>query len=74
MRLLTATSHLKMKSLNIIQLNACSLLCHLDEIWYLAAKLCPNILAISESWLGPSVPDAEVSFAGSSIYLSITSF
>lgn len=58
----------KMKALKIIHLNARSLLCRMDEVRCLVSAQRPDILAISESWLGPSVSDAEVSLPGYFMY------
>ena len=57
------------KSLKIVHLNACSILCHFDDVQCLVNSQCPNIVAVSEAWLGPSVSDAEASLPGYSIYL-----
>ena len=58
----------KMKALKIIHLNARSLLCRMDEVRCLVSAQRPDILAISESWLGPSVSGAEVSLPGHFMY------
>ena len=43
-------------------MNACSLLCHLDEVQSFVLSHRPDILAVS--WLDPCVPDSEVSLSG----------
>lgn len=58
------------KTLKIVHLNARSILCHLDDVQCLVNSQRPDILAVSESWLGPSISDAEVSLPGYSIYRS----
>ena len=54
----------KMKNLKIIHLNTRSLLCHFDEIQSLVLSHHPDIFAVTESWLNPSVSDTEVCFPG----------
>ena len=56
------------KTLKIVHLNARSILRHLDDVQCLVKSQRPDILAISESWLGPSVSDAEVTLPGYTIY------
>ena len=48
------------KMLTIIHLNACSLLYHFDDIASLISKYCPEVLALSETWLDTSVIDSEI--------------
>ena len=48
------------KMFNIVHLNVCSTLCHLHNV----NLQHPDAVAVSESWLGPSISDAEVSLSG----------
>ena len=56
------------RQLKCIVTNACSILNKLDEIALMIKTQCPDIFAITESWLDPSIPDAEISFPDYSIF------
>ena len=56
------------KNLKIIHMNTHSLLCHLDEVQSFVLSHRPDILAVSEMWLDPSVSDCEVSLSGYHLY------
>ena len=58
------------KTLKIIHLNARSILRHLDDVQCLVTLQRPDIVAVCESWLSPSIIDAEVSLTGYSLYRS----
>ena len=56
------------KMLKIVHLNARSILCHLGDVQCLVNLQHLDLVTVSESWLGPSITDAEVSLPGYSIY------
>ena len=60
-------SKAKTKKLRIMHLNARSLIRHLDDIALLAASQCPDILAVSETWLDDGISDGEISIPGYSV-------
>ena len=64
----TQNKSMKSKSLKILHLNARSILCHLDDIQCLVNSKRPDILAICESWLSPTITDAEISLPGYSVH------
>ena len=49
-------------------MNACNLLCHLDEVQSFVLSHRPDILSVSESWLDPCMPDCAVSLSGYHLY------
>ena len=54
--------------LNCLLTNACSIINKLDELALIIVDKSPDIIAITESWLDPSIPDAELSFPGYSLF------
>lgn len=50
-----------------MHLNVHSLIRHLDEIALLAASQCPDVLAVSETWLDDGISDGEISIPGYSV-------
>ena len=54
----------KEKPLNISTFNARSLRNKIDEIHNFVMSHCIHVLAISESWLGPSIPDSQIERPG----------
>lgn len=64
----TPGAQMKTKSLKIVHLNARSLLHKFDDVNRLVDAQRPDILAISESWLGPLISDAEVSLPDYSLH------
>ena len=54
----------KNKMLQIVHLNARSLIRHFDDIACLVSSVHPDILAVSETWLNSSVGDGEVYIPG----------
>ena len=56
--------------LKIIHLNVRSLLCHFDDVQCFVSLNCPEVLALSETWLDSSISDSEVSLHGYTIFRS----
>ena len=56
------------KKMTLLHLNARSLPAHLEDIQQLVLSRCPDVLALSETWLDDSISDNEVSLHGYSLH------
>ena len=55
---------------SIVHLNVCSLLGHFDQILEFVNSYSPDIVALSETWLDPSVGDPLIAIPGFRVYRS----
>lgn len=58
----------KSSQLTMVHVNTRSLLYHFDDVAALMSTHCPDILALSETWLDPSVDDCEICLPGFSLF------
>ena len=60
----------KKTSLTVVHLNTRSLLRHFDDVVALISTHRPEVLALSETWLDPSVDNCEINLLGYSLFRS----